>query len=105
MVRRRKDRGREKGEAEILFFATVLVVVGLISGALWLLGWVRDSKDAKVERRTSAQIKRSEPAPFIPKLDPGEYYAKCEKPLWASLTTEVPCKILPESYRELEAMP
>lgn len=105
MIRRRKDRGSEKGEAEVLLFVTVIVVAGLISGSLWLLGWVRDSKDSKVDRRAVAQAKRNEPAPFVPKLNPGEYYTKCEKPLWSALSTEVPCKILPVSYRELEVIP
>jgi hypothetical protein len=105
MIRTRENRGSEKGEAEIMFFATVLVICGLISGALWLFGWVRQTKDSKVERHAIARMKRSEPAPFVPKLDPGEYYAKCGKTLWSALTTEVSCDILPESYREFEAMP
>ena len=52
-----------------------------------------------------AQLKRNEKAPFLPKLDPGEYYTTCSKPLWAVLQTEFSCQILPESYRELEVMP
>ena len=105
MIRSYRERGTQKGEAEILFFVIVLVICGLISGSLWLFGWVREKKDLKVHNRFMAQLKRNEKAPFLPKLDPGEYYTTCSKPLWAVLQTEFSCQILPESYRELVVMP
>jgi hypothetical protein len=88
-----------------MFFITVLAICGVISGGLWLFGWVREKKDNKVAQRALAQLRRNETAPFLPKLDPGEYYTTCSKPLWAVLQTEFSCDILPESYRELEVMP
>ena len=100
----RSKRG-QKGEAEVLLFVTVLVVCCVISGALWLFGWVKDTKDDKVDRRIAAQIARQTPAPFVPPLDPGEYYASCGKSLWNALSSDAPCEILPESYRELEITP
>jgi hypothetical protein len=100
----RSKRGQE-GEAEVLLFVTVLVICGLVSGALWLFGWVKDTKDGKVERRLAAQIARQTPAPFVPPLDPGEYYASCAKPLWKVLSNGASCQIQPESYRELEIIP
>jgi hypothetical protein len=100
-----RSKATEKGEAEILLFATVLVICCLISGSLWLFGWVKDSKDGKVDRRLAAQIARQTPAPFVPLLDPGEYYASCTKPVWAALSSDAPCAILPESFRELEITP
>ena len=100
----RSKRGQE-GEAEILLFVTVLVICCSISGALWLFGWVKDSKDGKVARRLAAQVARQTPAPFVPPLDPGEYYASCGKSLWSALSSDAPCEILAESYRELDMIP
>ena len=100
----RSKRGQE-GEAEVLLFFTVLAICCLISGALWLLGWVKNSKDDKVDRRHAAHVARLTPAPFIPPLDPGEYYVSCEKPVWGALSSDAPCNILPESFRELEITP
>lgn len=98
-----RDRGAEKGEAEVTLFITAVVVLSLISGGIWLIGWIRGTKDAKVERRAIAQLSRQTPVPFVRRVDPGEYLASCKKPLWAALSTTVPCEILPESYREIEA--
>jgi hypothetical protein len=100
----RSKRGQE-GEAEILLFVTVLEICCLISGALWLFGWVKDNKDGKVDRRLAAQVARLTPAPFVPRLDPGEYYASCGKSVWGALSSDTPCEILPESYRELDITP
>jgi hypothetical protein len=100
----RSKRGQE-GEAEVLLFLTVIAICCLISGSLWLFGWVKDTKDSKVDRRLAAQVARLTPAPFVPPLDPGEYYASCDKPLWAALSSDAPCRILTESYRELEMIP
>lgn len=100
----RSKRG-QKGEAEILLFATVLVICCVISGSLWVFGWVKRTKDDKVDRRMAAQIARLTPAPFIPPLDPGEYYASCGKSVWNALSSDAPCQVLPESYRELEITP
>jgi hypothetical protein len=105
MTKPYRSKASQKGEAEVLLFATVLVICCLISGALWLFGWVRDSKDGKVDRRLAAQIAQRSQAPFVPPLDPGEYYVSCAKPLWAALSSEAQCTILPESYRELEITP
>jgi hypothetical protein len=100
----RSKRG-QKGEAEVLLFLTVIGVCVLISGGLWLFGWVRETKNGKVDRRLAAQIARQTPAPFVPRLDPGEYYVSCERQLWAPLSKEAPCGVLPESYREVEIVP
>ncbi|MEY4669152.1 MAG: hypothetical protein RL518_1851 [Pseudomonadota bacterium] len=100
----RSKKGQE-GEAEILLFITVLVICGLISGGLAVFEWVRETKDGKVDRRLAAQIARQTPAPFVPRLDPGEYYASCRKPLWAALSSDAPCDVEEESYRELEIIP
>jgi hypothetical protein len=100
-----RPKAAQKGEAEALLFITVLVVCCLVSGALWLFGWVKETKDSKVDRRLVAQIARQTPAPFVPPLDPGEYYVSCKKPLWAALSSDAPCAILSESYRELEVTP
>jgi hypothetical protein len=96
------SKSREKGEAEVLLFLTALLICGLISGSLWLLGWVRQTKHARVDRHVIALNARNQQAPFVPRLDPGEFYATCEKKLWAPLSREVSCEVLPESYRELE---
>ncbi len=100
-----RSKTGQKGEAEVLLFVTVLVICGIISGSLWLFGWVKDTKDAKVDRRLAAYVARQTPAPFVPPLDPGEYYVSCKKPLWAALSSDAPCDILPESFRELEITP
>ena len=100
-----RSKSAQKGEVEGLLFITVLVICGLISGSLWLFGWVKETKDSKVDRRLVAQFARQTPAPFAPPLDPGEYYVSCKKPLWAALSSDAPCSILPESYRELEITP
>lgn len=89
----------------MLLFVTALAICGLISGSLWLLGWVRHTKDARVDRRIMAMNARNQQAPFVPRLDPGEYYATCEKKIWAPLEKEVSCGVLPESFRELEIAP
>ena len=99
------SKAGQKGEAEALLFITVIVLCGLVSGSLWLFDWVKDSKNSKVDRRIAAQIARQTPAPFVPALDPGEYYVSCTKPLWAALESNAPCAILSESYRELEITP
>lgn len=105
MIKPYRSKAAQKGEAEVLLFATVLVVCCLISGALWLFGWVKDSKDSKVDRRLAAHVARQTAAPFVPPLDPGEYYVTCTKPLWAALSSDASCTILPESFRELEITP
>lgn len=100
-----RSKQGEAGEAEVLLFVTILVICCVISGSLWLFGWVRETKDDKVDRRLVAQVARQTPAPFVPRLDPGEYYASCKKPIWSALSSDAPCQILPESYRELEITP
>jgi len=100
-----RSKAGQRGEAEVLLFITVLVVCCLISGALWVFGWVKESKDSKVDRRLAAYVARQTPAPFVPPLDPGEFYVSCQKPLWAALSSDAPCGILPESFREREITP
>jgi len=100
-----RSKTGQKGEAEVLLFVTVLVICGIISGSLWLFGWVKDTKDAKVDRRLAAYVARQTPAPFVPPPDPGEYYVSCKKSLIAPLSSTASCEILPESYRELEIVP
>ncbi len=105
MVGPQKKHRTERGEAEMLFFITVVVIAAVISGAMWTFGWVRETKDARVERIDRARIDRNKPAPFVVRTDPGEYYITCQKPLWSLLSKELPCEILEESYRELELRP
>lgn len=100
-----RSKAGQEGEAEALLFITVLAICGVISGALWLFGWVKETKDGKVDRRLAAQVARQTPAPFVPRLDPGEFYVSCQKPAWAALSSDAPCEILPESFRELEITP
>lgn len=89
----------------MLFFITVVVIAAVISGAMWTFGWVRETKDARVERIDRARMDRHKPAPFVVRADPGEYYVTCQKPVWSLLSKEAPCEILEESYRELELRP
>ena len=98
-----KKKQNQKGEAEVLFFVTVLVIVGIISAALWILGWVKDTKNARVDASRIAAASRRTPAPFAPRLDPGEYYVSCKKSAATLVSRNVDCEILDESYREREA--
>lgn len=100
-----KQKHDQKGEAEVLFFVTVLVIVGIISGALWIFGWVKDTKNARVDASHIAAAARRTPAPFVPRLDPGEYYVSCKKSALTVLSGDAPCEILDESYRERDVHP
>lgn len=100
---RKKDG--QKGEAELMLFFTVLAVCGLISAALWGVGLMRQKKIDRSDRHLAAVAARRTPAPFAPPLDPGEYYATCERKGWAPLAQNTSCEVLDESYREYDAMP
>lgn len=100
-----RKKHNQKGEAELLFFATVLVIVGIISAALWIFGWVKDTKNARVDASRVAAAARRTPAPFVPRLDPGEYYVSCKKSAVTLVGGQADCEILDESYRELEVHP
>lgn len=95
----------ERGEAEILFFGVVLIVFSLISGSLYILHWVRTTKNARVQAAQDTHIAKLKPTPFSVRKDPGEYLAHCQKDPWALLQTHIPCDVMPESYGELYLMP
>lgn len=107
MKTRYQSKQGQKGEAEILLFITVIVACCVLSAAMWLLGWVRETKNAKVDRRALAAIAANakDKAPFVPKIDPGEYYVTCGKSLTSLVNQSMSCEILSESYRELEVIP
>lgn len=100
---RRKDG--QRGEAELMLFVTVLAVCGLISAALYGVGFMRQKKIARSDHYHAAVAARGTPAPFAPALDPGEYYATCERKGWAPFAKNTSCDVLEESYREYDAMP
>lgn len=104
-----KDRSRpnrsERGEAEILFFGVVLIIFSLISGTLYVLQWVRTTKDGRVRAAQEARLAKLKPTPFSLRQDPGEYIAHCQKDPWALLQKKVPCEVMAESYAELYLLP
>ena len=100
-----RKKQSQKGEAEVLFFVTVLAIVGVISVALWILGWVKDTKNARVDASHISAAARRTPAPFVPRLDPGEYYVSCKKSATTIVGGNADCEILEESYREREVHP
>jgi hypothetical protein len=95
----------ERGEAELMFFGVALIVCGLISGSLMLLGWVRDTKDTKVRNREIARLMGSTPAPVTVQKDPAEYFVQCKKAPWAVFDNKVKCEVMKESYGELYLIP
>ena len=95
----------ERGEAELMFFGAALIVCGLISGSLMLLGWVRDTKDTKVKNREIARLMGSTPAPVTVQKDPAEYFVQCQKSPWAVFENKVKCEVMKESYGELYLIP
>ena len=100
-----RQKSAERGEAEIMLFVTILVICGLISAALYGVGFMRQKKAARSDRYQAAIAARRTPAPFAPPLDPGEYYATCERKGWAPFAKNTSCDVLEESYREYDAMP
>lgn len=104
MQRSYRSKAGQEGEAEAALFITVVVICCLISAALWLFGWFRETKDGRVERRMAARIEqtaRKTPAPFASTIDAGEYYVTCQRSIFDIFKADTPCEILPESYREL----
>ena len=97
MVRSSRKKRSERGEAEMGFFMVVLVIAGIISAALAILHWVKQTKDDRVERRwkitrVDSKVKRQ----------PGMYVAVCDRPLWKILSGTMQCSIDPDSYVEKE---
>ncbi len=96
----RSKRG-QKGEAELLLFGIAVLVCTLISGSIWLLGWIHDTKDGKVAAAHAARMAKRNKGPFIPRPDPAEYFVHCDNSLFTPLNTHYSCSVLPESYGEL----
>jgi hypothetical protein len=98
-------RKPEAGEAEMGLFIMVVIVCGLVSGSLFLLNWIKDSKDAKVQARNIDRKAEAAARKARPKREPGSYVTHCQKPLHLAFSTKVECEILDESYveKELEA--
>jgi len=95
----RSKRG-QRGEAEFLIFGIAVLVTALFSGSIWLLGWIRDTKDAKVIANREARMAKRNKGPFVPRPDPAEYYVQCDGSVFTILQTNYPCRVLPESYGE-----
>jgi hypothetical protein len=100
-----RKKSREKGEAELMFFGVIVIICGIISGTLFILNWVKDSKNAKVEAHQYARMYRMTPTPFSSRPDPAAYLATCNKQPWQVLQTTVPCEVMPESYGEIYLAP
>jgi hypothetical protein len=105
MVQPTREKGSQKGEAEMMLFGIVLLICALVSGSLAILNWVKDSKNAKVENAMFASRARFTPAPVLAWKDPAAYYAHCKKSPAALLGTTVKCKVMDESYGELYLYP
>ena len=47
MLRINNGLSTQRGEGEVHFFLLVLIATGLFSGAVWLFGWIKDTKNAR----------------------------------------------------------
>jgi hypothetical protein len=99
----RSKRG-QRGEAEMMLFAVAVGLCILFSGSMWLLGWIRDSKDAKVIANREARLAKLNKGPFVPRSDPAEYLVQCDGSLFTPLNVNYPCRVLPESFGELDIL-
>jgi len=91
-----QKRKSQAGEAEMGFFLIVVIICGLVSGTLLVLQWVRNTKNARLHGyadKKHIEVK-------VAHKYPGEFVAECQKPLWAALSTSMPCSIEPWSYPE-----
>lgn len=96
-----RSKRSQKGEAELMIFGIVVIICALISGSLWVLNWVKDSKNAKVENRRYEMISKQKQGPFVARADPAQYVVQCNGSVWKLLQTNYRCEVLPESYGEL----
>ena len=99
-----RSKRSQAGEGELMVFGIVVVICCLISGSLAVLGWVRDSKDGKLEARRLAKLNKQNQEKVVISKDPDAYFVSCKKSLWNVLGNNVTCDVLPESYGELEFM-
>lgn len=97
----RRLKNAERGEAELLLFGVIVLITCLISGSIWLLGWIKNSKDGKVIAQREARLAKLRKGPFVPRADPNEYFVRCNGSVMKILQTKYPCQVLPESYGEL----
>jgi tRNA G18 (ribose-2'-O)-methylase SpoU len=102
---RYRSKRSQKGEAELMVFGVVVVIAALISGTVYVLGWVKQNKYSEREKRRRAAIEEKLANRWSGRRDPAEYVALCDKPAWALLQTRYKCDILPESYGELFLRP
>ncbi len=105
MARLSRDKRSQKGEAEMMLFGIVVILCGILSGSLWVLNWVKDSKNAKVQEHMNARFKRGTPAPVTISKDPAAYYANCRKSPVSLISTTIKCQVMDESYGELYLTP
>jgi hypothetical protein len=97
----RRQKNTERGEAELLLFGVVVLITCLISGSIWLLGWIKNTKDGRIIAQREARLARLRQGPFVPRADPAEYFVRCNGSVMKILQTDYPCSVLPESYGEL----
>jgi len=96
-----RSKKSQRGEAELMLFGIAVLLTTILSGSIWLLGWIRDTKDAKVIANREARYAKLHKGPFVPRSDPAEYFVHCKGSLSTPLETKYSCGVMPESYGEL----
>lgn len=91
----------QRGEAEFLLFGLAVVITALFSGTVWVLSAIRDHKDAKVMARKEQRYAQRQQGMPEARIDPAEYYVRCNGSLSSPLNVKYACDVLPESYGEL----
>jgi hypothetical protein len=102
MDRRSTLHRRQAGEAEVGFFLIVVIVCALVSGGVFLLDWIKDSKDAKIRGEYRQKQLEALERKQRPPRDPGSYLAHCQKPPWGWFAVSTPCSLVRESFVEVE---
>lgn len=92
---------KEKGEAEVRFFIIVLILCGLLSGGLWILEFVKDSKNAKVQARREALFKKVEEPNKYPN---GMYLVQCKRGIVDIMTNTFNCSVDERSFIERDVI-
>ena len=84
----------EAGEAEWGFFMIIVIVCGVVSGALWVLNWVKETKDARLhgDRRIAKKVAPEDRRP------PGTYVVNCTRSTFQIISEKANCSIDPVSY-------
>lgn len=98
---RYRSKAGQRGEAEFLLFGLAVLATALFSGTIWLLTSIRDHKDARVMAQKEIRYAQRNKGPFVARIDPAEYYARCNGALTSPLKVNYSCQVLPESYGEL----